>query len=322
MQRDQHFRARLKSEQSPPAPHFQSSSSASSRLPSLPRPQPLTGRKRVSPDGLSLPATCSKTQKTREASSTDDLDAKFLADVELRRQRNRMHQARYKLKQRKLVADLEKSVKSLKEEVQELEMHHRLASYGLPTNTTVWAVAAEFFRLFRHGVKGPVLKQESSTFLPKHNQAQWDFMQSTMAADVTDGIVSGVQQLMENLAQQSRCYEEIDVLPLRMDEGRGDSLIVTTRCELKITERTLSYGFPNLVRDGRRSPLADLMFGQKIFIQGTTHFMWGQSSGRVTRLVSKADLVTPLLRLLGSLEHVAQVFDGARITPSGVIGSL
>ncbi|KAL3670641.1 hypothetical protein V7S43_003833 [Phytophthora oleae] len=318
VQRDQQFHDR---KDPSPSLHFQSSLSGDRasprRLPSLAKPQAPSGR--VLSDALSHATTYSKTQKTRKASSTHDLDAKYVAEVELRRQRNRMHQARYKLKQRKLVADLESSVECLTEEVQELEMQHRLVSYGLPTNTTVWAVAAEFFRLFRHGVRGPVLKQEPSTSIPSQNQAQWDFVQSTMAADVTNGMVSGVHGLMENLVLQSRCYEEIDLLPLRMDESPGGSLIVSTKCELTITEGTLCYGFPNLVRDGRWSSLADMMFGQKISIQGTTRFVWDHSSGRVTRLEWKADLLTPLLRLLGSLEHVAQVFDGARITPDGLV---
>ncbi|KAG2886136.1 hypothetical protein PC117_g25422 [Phytophthora cactorum] len=63
-----------------------------SRLPNL------TGHQRVLSDTL-------KVQKTLPASAADHRKAKYAAEVKLRRLRNHMHQARYKLK-RKLVAGL------------------------------------------------------------------------------------------------------------------------------------------------------------------------------------------------------------------------
>ncbi|KAG7380580.1 hypothetical protein PHYPSEUDO_007020 [Phytophthora pseudosyringae] len=299
--RDQYFRSSKKAGWGS-SPRFRSPcSDLPSHLPSLPRPAITTGRKRRLSDTLRNDAK----QKTRAASATD----------ELRRQRNRAHQARYKMKQSQLIADLGDSVEFLKEEIQELELKYRLLSYKLPTHTTVWPAAAEFFRLFRHGVEGP----GSSTTMPSQKQAQWNFMQHTMALDVTDGVSFGVQAVMENLALQSRCYEEMNLRPLRMDSGPGNSLVVTTRCELVITKNTLCFGFPNLVKDGQWSPLADRMLGSNISIHGSMHFFWDSASGRVARLQWESDLMTPLLRLLGSLEDVAHAFDGARLSPEGLV---
>ncbi|ETN19935.1 hypothetical protein PPTG_03047 [Phytophthora nicotianae INRA-310] len=288
---------------------------ATSALPAVPN-----ACKRLLSDKVCGQITISNERKMR--AGVDYSDAKHSADVELRRQRNRMHQARYKMKQRQLVADLEAAVTHLRQEIQELEIQQRLLSYGLPTTTTIWNIAAEYFRLFRHGTKGSTMV-ENAHIEPAlnllHSQVQWDFMKTTMAPDVTDGVVIGIDALIESHALQSRCYEAIDLQPLRMDDGPEGLLIVSTQCELTITENMLVCGFPNLVKDGEWSSLADKMLGKKIVIYGSTHFFWDNTRGRVVRLQWKADVMTALLRLLGSLDTVPQVFNGARMSPEGMV---
>ncbi|KAF4038146.1 hypothetical protein GN244_ATG09731 [Phytophthora infestans] len=60
-----------------------------------------------------------------------------------------------------------------------------------------------------------------------------------MTPDVTDGAVFGVDALIESLVLQSRCYDAIDLGPLRMEDGPEDSLIVTIKCQLTITKNML-----------------------------------------------------------------------------------
>ncbi|KAG2773962.1 hypothetical protein Pcac1_g15109 [Phytophthora cactorum] len=105
--------------------------------------------------------------------------------------------------------------------------------------------------------------------------------------------------LLESIALQSQCYEAIDLQSVRMDDGPDDSLLVTTKCELTITETMLYCGFPNLIKYGKWSALVDKMLGKKIVIHGSTHSFWDHASGRVRRLQWKADILTPLRRLLG-----------------------
>ncbi|EGZ08650.1 hypothetical protein PHYSODRAFT_318636 [Phytophthora sojae] len=269
-------------------------------------------RKRPPQDQIKTEPALNKTQKTRAALSTDELDEKFVAELELRRKRKRMHQARYKQKHRELLADLEKTIETLKTEVQELELQYRLVSYSVPTNSTIWGVAAEYFRLFRHGVKAPI------TALPRSSQyqVQCDFIQATMALDVTDGTVFGVKAVMKNLLLQSRCYQEIDTYPMRLEKGPGESLVATTRCVLKITDNTLRYGFPHLV--GELAPLAGKLLGKRITLQGSVRFLRDNAKGRVTQLHWRVDMLSALLTLLGNLEDVERVFDGARVTPEGM----
>ncbi|KAF4130702.1 hypothetical protein GN958_ATG20156 [Phytophthora infestans] len=87
------------------------------RLPSI------TGHKRLLSHTLSGDTSQSEVQKTKAASAYDDLNTRYTAEIEHRRQRNRMHQARYKIRQCKLVEDLQDTVQKLKEEViPELEL--------------------------------------------------------------------------------------------------------------------------------------------------------------------------------------------------------
>ncbi|ETL88517.1 hypothetical protein L917_12405 [Phytophthora nicotianae] len=274
--------------------------------------------KRLVSDRRSSDATYSKIQQTTAALVAGDLYAKYMADVEYRRQQNRMHQARYKMRQRKLVADLEDSVNKLKEDIPELEQQHRLLSNKLPSNTSVWGVAAEYFRLFRFGMKGPVSYLTPSR---PEDHVQWDFLQTAMAEDVTDGVVLGVQALMDTINYRYRCLDTIDQRPIRMDDGPGNSLTIVIQCDVTITEGMLWYGFPNLVKNEDRSPLADKMLGQKLEIEGSMYLAVDNTTGRVTRLQWKVDLLTPLLRLLGTLNDVSQVFIGARLSAEGTVNA-
>lgn len=144
-------------------------------------------------------------------------------------------------------------------------------------------------------------------------------MQATMSRDVTDGVGIGAQALMKNMVLQSQCSQEIDLRSLRMDDGPGGSLFVTTKSVFTISENTLCFGLPHLVENGKWSPLADKMVGKKIVMHGSMHFVWDSASGRATRVQWKNNLLTPLLHLLGSLEDVSRVFDGARLSPESLI---
>ncbi|EEY68015.1 uncharacterized protein PITG_18084 [Phytophthora infestans T30-4] len=83
------------------------------------------------------------------------------------------------MKQLKKVEDLETSIRQLREEVQQFKLQREVLSVGLMSNTTVWNVAAEYFRMFRYGVRSR-------------------FLLSTMAASVMSEAGYGADALMEN----------------------------------------------------------------------------------------------------------------------------
>ncbi|KAG2532209.1 hypothetical protein JM16_000474 [Phytophthora kernoviae] len=193
----------------------------------------------------------------------------------------------------------------------------------MPTNETVWNVAAEYFRLFRYGYVSPQMTvgttsdDVSELMNSNKSHAQLDFLQSTMASDVTDGTLCGVEQLLKNWRLLSLYHKDVRMELVRLEKapGVGESLIATTSISLTITESTLRYVYPHLTdnREGEWSPLADKLLNQHIVMRGSVHFDWDRLNGWVARLESKVDILTPMIRLLGNLEDVARVFDGAFI---------
>ncbi|POM57941.1 BZIP transcription factor [Phytophthora palmivora] len=139
-----------------------------------------------------------------------------------------------------------------------------------------------------------------------------------MAPDVTDGIVCGVEALLEHWKLVSQYFSDVNVELKRLEEVAPDSLLATTVVSVTITDNTLCQVFPHLVGEGGRvSPLGEKLRNQRVVLRGSVRFDWDASMGRVLRHESKVDGLTPVLQLLGGLEDVATVFDKALVTLEG-----
>ncbi|POM60183.1 hypothetical protein PHPALM_30994 [Phytophthora palmivora] len=280
------------------------------------------GRKRL-PDGVITTTTQSTPPKRirTENDLTDqdkygELIKELVAKRDIRRERCRTNQARYRKKQQKYLTNLEVEIEQLQEEIQKLEKNRQVLSFGIPTKETVWKIAAEYFRLFRHGYIAPTTYAEYQTNgIPRRSNAQYEFLQATMSIDVTNDTVRGVDALLENWRLFSLHHTDVQLQLDRLETGPEGSLVATVKYGITITENTLQNLYPHLqVGDGKWCPLAKRLLHQRIKIIGSICFGWDNSSGRVVSLNTKADLLTPMLRLLGSLENVAHVFSGARIS--------
>ncbi|POM59910.1 hypothetical protein PHPALM_31294 [Phytophthora palmivora] len=169
------------------------------------------------------------------------------------------------MKQQKLMTDLENSIYHLKEEIQELKLQRQLIYYGVPTFTNIWGVATEFFRLFRNSVQPPTLLAGSRG----EYDTQENFLRATMTSDVTDGIVCGVDALLDTWSMQSVCYQDIDLQPVRMYNVPNDSMVATTKGRLTINENTLRFAFPHLITESEKwSDLTIKMLGQQLELHG------------------------------------------------------
>ncbi|GMF65824.1 unnamed protein product [Phytophthora lilii] len=205
------------------------------------------------------------------------------------------------MRQQQLMTDLESNLQTLRKEVQELELQRHLIYHGVPTKSNNWSVAAEFFRLFRSSVKPTTT---SATTDASDFNVQRSFLASTMSPDVTDGAVCGVDALLEAWAAQSN--------------GPGNLLVAAIKGTLVINENTLRFAFPHLVEEyGRWSNLADRMLGQRLVLRGSVHFEWDRESCRVSSVVCRADVLTPLMKLFGSLDDVALISSNARLDAEG-----
>ncbi|KAG6623329.1 uncharacterized protein IUM83_06264 [Phytophthora cinnamomi] len=201
---------------------------------------------------------------------------KFAAEIELRRQRNRMHQAKHKMKQQKKVLDLEININQLRDEIQQLKMRKEVISAGVSTNTTVWSVAAEYFRLFRNGFKGPMLTLQPSAsnpsslsaLQPRESFAQRDFFIATMADDVAGDTGFGVECLLENWRQLSTYHEDMEIELVRLDVGSDDDLVATVRSATTLSEKALRHGFPHLFENGEWTSLGLRLLGKRLVMSG------------------------------------------------------
>ncbi|ETL81708.1 hypothetical protein L917_18017 [Phytophthora nicotianae] len=57
------------------------------------------------------------------------------------------------------------------------------------------------------------------------------------------------------------------------------------------------------------------MLGKKLVMRGSVLFGWDNTTDKIVSFHSQADMITPMLNLLGNLKDVSCVFSKARITP-------
>ncbi|KAF1791175.1 hypothetical protein GQ600_10818 [Phytophthora cactorum] len=209
---------------------------------------------------------------------------------------------------------------NLPEEIKNLESQRQLIIHNARTDQSVWPVATEYFRLFRHGYMTPIIAPDSSSVTPTktmRQNVQLDFLETKMAADVTDGTICGAEAILQNWRLFSVFHGDVNVQLKRLQQVAADSLLATMAISLTITKNTLHQLYPHLVSDDQVSPLAVRLLNQRIVVCGSMRFVWDEASGRVARLDSKLDMMTPILKIVGSLENVATVFGQALITPEG-----
>ncbi|OWZ02498.1 hypothetical protein PHMEG_00025927, partial [Phytophthora megakarya] len=59
------------------------------------------------------------------------------------------------------------------------------------------------------------------------------------------------------------------------------------------------------------------LLNQRLVMRGLVRFDWDNNTNRMAGIHSQSDLLTPMLRRLGSLQDVSRAFNGALVTPTG-----
>ncbi|EGZ27683.1 hypothetical protein PHYSODRAFT_469671 [Phytophthora sojae] len=261
-------------------------------------------------------SSCAADDSTRVASTRKSKKSRAATGTELRRQRNREHQARYKTKQKNRVLDLENGIERLQQEIQELKLQRQIISIGVPGRQTKWGVAAEYFRLFRNGLRAPSRMNLPVGTVAAEFPVQRHFLQTTMTSDVVGSLGCGVDALLQNWRLITLCHPDVDIQLMRLQAGPGERVVAYTRGTHTITEDTLRYAFPHL-NDGSNDSawLASRLLGYKLVINGCTHLLWDADAGRMISIQYTADILTPMLQLLGNLDEVSKLFSKARVNP-------
>lgn len=180
-------------------------------------------------------------------------------------------------------------------------------------------MAAEFLGLFKHGISTATVATLGTTGYHslEASNAQLDFLRAMMTPDVTDGSVYGIDALLERWRLYSLYHSNLDIELERLEMGAPNTVIATTRVSMTITESTLYHAFRHLFNGNasHSERLVAKLLGQHVTMSGSVRFGWDDTCGRVHSLEHSADMLTPMLKLLGNLEDVAFVFSRARITP-------
>ncbi|KAI9982744.1 hypothetical protein PInf_008739 [Phytophthora infestans] len=227
------------------------------------------------------------------------------------RQRCRINQARYRQRQMHQENQVEGRIAKLRSEIKELESKFNNLIQPPPTPTS-WALASEYFRQLNCYLTSP---------RTIHKIAR-QFLRETMASDIMDGLLFGVSAQLENWRLLALYFTDVHVDLKGLKTPTPDTLIAATVTSLTITEKTLSLVFPHLNSDGVGgseggvwTPLAVRLLNQKIVMHGSVLFRWDSTTGKVSSIHSQADMISPMLELLGSLEDVFCVFCKTRATP-------
>ncbi|OWY95847.1 hypothetical protein PHMEG_00034044, partial [Phytophthora megakarya] len=129
----------------------------------------------------------------------------------------------------------------------------------------------------------------------------------------------GVEAIVENWKLLSFYHDEVQIRLQRMEQITQDSLLAFAMIRLTITKKTLQYLYPHLIdnNDKGTAALAAKLLNQHLLVRGSVRFDWDSVNERVVRLESKFDILSPILKLVGSLENVVRVFEEALVTPEG-----
>ncbi|KAG2786428.1 hypothetical protein PC129_g20612 [Phytophthora cactorum] len=214
------------------------------------------------------------------------------------RERCRINQARYRQRQMLVETEIEDAIAKLRTEIEDLQTNCK-GSVRLQTTPTSWALASEYFRQFNYYLSAPgTLYKMASTFLHE-----------IMAPDVTDGSLFGVDAQLEGWRLLALYFGDVRVDLKGLRTPTTDTLIAGTVTSVTITNNTLRRAFPHLNSDGvggtkggAWSPLAAKVLGKRLVMHGSVFFCWDCATDKVVSLHSQADMITPMLNLLGSLE--------------------
>ncbi|KAK1935467.1 bZIP transcription factor 1 [Phytophthora citrophthora] len=239
----------------------------------------------------------------------------FVEQQKHQREIRRVRQIRYRKKQQDYMTTLEESNRELQQEILQLEKRRRAIFAAVPSEKTLWNVAVEYFRVFQYGFRASDLTNNKSS-------VQLDFLRASMAPDVLYNAGRGVEAILKNWTYFSLWFKDVEVQLDGLKKNGQESLIAKTTTTFIITEKTVANVFPHLTGPNADGLLAGKLLGQKIVLQGSTRFDWDSGYGRVTSVISESDMLTPMLRVLGSLEDVSKVFEKSLISLTPYRGQL
>uniref|UniRef100_A0AAV1V9S4 BZIP domain-containing protein n=1 Tax=Peronospora matthiolae TaxID=2874970 RepID=A0AAV1V9S4_9STRA len=271
------------------------------------------GKRDIRPAGGPSSQTSCTARRPVKDSGVATTSAVFLLPEKQRlRELRRTRQIRYRKKKEQYILNLEEQTRKLRRTIEDCEQYRRSKSDTMVTKMNAWSFAAEYFRLFRYGVRFKKELKASQT----GPSDQLDFLRRSMAKDVAFNAEHDIDRMLWDWRQTSLWFSPVSLELDRLEKDAAGFLVATTLFTVSISEQTLYNVFPHLCNsNGTMSALALKLLGHTFTMPSSTHFKWDDTLGRLVSVVSQSDMLTPLLLHLGSLEDVSRVFDKALVTP-------
>ncbi|GMF10734.1 unnamed protein product [Phytophthora lilii] len=238
--------------------------------------------------------------------------------LQLYRLRRRRAQQRYRKKIDNKASHLEDDIAQFETEVNELKLKKLSIPQTVRTTSTPWEIVVEYFRLFRKGFKPslPVaeLSSANSALYQDKSYVQVQFFQAVVAPDVQVDAGFGVQTALEDWRLVTLHHENLVYDLVRMEKRGDDCVFAEMNGIITITENMLDMALADItVNEGKNKwkTLASKLLGQRLVVPSTMYFCWSKTNTRIVRAHYEADMLTPLLKLLRSMEDTACVLNSA-----------
>ncbi|KAG2773974.1 hypothetical protein PC129_g14486 [Phytophthora cactorum] len=223
--------------------------------------------------------------------------------VEGRRKRTRQTQARYRQKLQDKPKQLEVAIKQLKEQVQHLECERSQILGCISTTSSVWMAAVEYFRIFRRGCHAP----------QGTNIVDMDILKALIASDVAFSGGIGLDALVHHWGVFTQYFSDVGIRLKNLQQITNESVLATTTTTITMTEASITTAFPHLTSGMAGKSVAAKLKDERLVLHGSVRFHWDNTINRVISIQAHADMVTPLVQLLGNLKDASLVFTNALV---------
>ncbi|OWZ08235.1 hypothetical protein PHMEG_00019258 [Phytophthora megakarya] len=247
------------------------------------------------------------------------LDAK----LEARRARGRLSTQRYRKKQANKVTTLYRDISLLLHEIQACKMRISDHWIHMVVNPKAWGVVVEYYCLLGRGVNNSFLTKFSTSRSPSahqspvHVETLHEYFQTILMPNVISCGGVGVEAHLTEWMRISTMFPDFNMKIVRMEKGANSEVVVTSKTALTFSENTFRNAFPHVSNNDYMIQIAEKLWGKTLEIRTVAHFIWDEKMDRFDEIRFEADLISPMLRVLGSLDLVACMFESALVSPEG-----
>ncbi|KAG2777732.1 hypothetical protein PC129_g20315 [Phytophthora cactorum] len=132
-----------------------------------------------------------------------------------------------------------------------------------------------------------------------------------MTLDVVSNIGHGPKALLESWRRFSTSFQGVEIELEDVKSDGENSLVATITSNFTFTKRMLQKKFPH--QRGGRSSLAKKLLHQDIVVPGTVQFIWDRTGGRITSVLTRSNMLTPMLDLVGNMGDLVRVLEYSHV---------